>query len=108
MEKNDLICEDIINLLDYCYHSTKEDDLGGLLGAISENIVFADIRADEALYNDMKILLNTAKSDFFIDSLTIAVLEHYQNLYGFKFAKTIDLLKSLNQKQIRQILDKYK
>ena len=108
MEKIDLICEEIINLLDYCYHSTKEDDLGGLLGAISKNIVFADIHADEALYNDMKIIVNTAKNDCFIDSLTIAVLEHYQNLYGFKFAKTIDQIKSLNQKQLKQILSKYK
>lgn len=104
MDKTDFNCEKIIHFLDFCYQSTQENDLGGFLGAISKNIVFADSRADEALYEDMKKIVSENSNDCSIDFITIYLLSRFQDLYEFDFSKTIAWIKSLTPMQMKQIL----
>lgn len=76
-------------LLDVCYSLIPEDDLGGLLGAISPLLLEDGRPMDISIYNDWKKMqtrVGLTKSN--MTKTAYSFLEEYERKYGFDFSKT--------------------
>lgn len=84
-------------LLDRCYTHCREDDLGGLLGALNPQIWADGLPADRADLADWEDPHhdNDLRRDAFIKRV-IAFLQDFGRRYGFDFSRTIVFLKNMD------------
>lgn len=95
-------------ILDQCYNLCQEDDLGGLLGAISPELWEDGKPIDKGVYDDWQDQNNAAylNSQNIINA-TLNFLEFYQDKFGFDFSKTILILQNtVNKEIIEKAIDK--
>lgn len=87
-----LIC---FYILDYCYFINYENDLGGILGAMSPDLMVDGMPIDYAFLINWKKFYNpNIKNNYDIIIQIDAFLEYYEKEYGFCFKETRKLLKS--------------
>lgn len=95
-------------ILDQCYMQCPENDLGGLLGAISPELWEDGMPMDKAVYKDWQeqndiALLNSQN----IVNAVSAFLEFYEIKFGFDFSKTkIVLQNTVDNGMIEKAIDK--
>lgn len=76
-------------LLDMCYNLIPEDDLGGMLGAISPMLWEDGRPMDSSVYNDWKKTLTRVEFNRSnIVKTACSFLEEYERKYGFNFSQT--------------------
>lgn len=95
-------------ILDQCYNQCKEDDLGGILGAISPELWEDGQPADKAIFNDwQKISVSkTVEANAIVERI-YAFLEYYEQEFGFDFFKTKQwLLATANEAVVEKAYDK--
>lgn len=87
-----LIC---FYILDHCYFINYESDLGGILGAMSPDLMADGLPIDKAfIYNWERLNEKQAKNNAEILNKVDSFLDYYEKQYGFSFAETRKLLKS--------------
>ena len=87
-----LICFFVLN---YCYYINYENDLGGILGAMSPELMVDGKPIDTMfLANWRKICSSYTKENKAIILQIDAFLKYYETHYDFKFPKTRKLLKT--------------
>lgn len=84
-------------LLDRCYTHCREDDLGGLLGALNPRIWADGLPADRADLADWEDTHHDddLRRDAFIKRV-IAFLQDFGRRYGFDFSRTIVCLENMD------------
>ena len=82
-------------VLDYCYFINYENDLGGILGAMSPRLM-ADGRPIDTQFfiNWKKLCSSYTKENHAIIMQIDDFLDYYEMHYDFKFPKTRKLLKT--------------
>ena len=86
-------------MLDYCYGIFHEDDVGGMLGALS---LFSDgTPVDLAMYDDWYQISLSSKS--FREKI-LSFLEMYETNYGMDFEKTKAFLLKMTNQEIENII----
>ena len=95
-------------VLDQCYDQCKEDDLGGLLGAISPELREDGLPMDMAIFNAWREKngnKNINRQN--ILNLSYDFLEEYEKRFGFKFTKTKwILMHSFSNMMLDQAIEK--
>lgn len=80
-------------ILDQCYDRCQENDLGGLLGAISPELWGDGRPMDIAVYHDWEDRINT--NDINNQNIIRTIyrfLEDYEKLFGYNFQETKNIL----------------
>lgn len=82
-------------ILDHCYFINYENDLGGILGAMSPDLMIDGKPMDMAfLINWEKICSSYTMCNHTVITQIDSFLEYYETHYGFKFTQTRELLKT--------------
>lgn len=83
-------------ILEKCYFSCLDDDLGGLLGALSPDLWGDGYPADMAILRDWEEgdSNNSEEKDGFVNRI-VSFLRSYSNSYGFDFNKAIEWLQKM-------------
>lgn len=82
-------------ILEYCYFIDYENDLGGILGAMSPDLMSDGMPIDSAFFlNWEKVQKSTDKNGYGIIEQIDDFLDFYEKQYGFSFDKTRKLLKT--------------
>ena len=94
-------------ILDQCYEQCQEDDLGGLLGAISPEIWEDGQPMDKAIFNDWKELsnLDTVHEQNIIEKVS-EFLDYYEKEFGFKFAEAKKWLNKADSQGVKNAISK--
>lgn len=88
-----LIC---FYMLDYCYTKNQENDLGGMLGAMSPDLLLDGMPIDKSFLDDWnRIVSELPDNDMELIHKIDEYLEFYENNFGFVFFKTRKMLRSL-------------
>lgn len=94
-------------ILDQCYFQCEEDDLGGLLGAISPELWADGKPMDMAIFNDWQKKSNPETIDASnIIERTYDFLEYYEKEFGFNFFKTKKCLLTITDKVLEESCNK--
>ena len=80
-------------ILDRCYEICSEDDLGGLLGAISPEL-WGGRPMDWAMYEDWEEYCHGKGKNLDIIQRIYSFLLMYEEQFGFNFSQTRQVLKS--------------
>ena len=95
-------------ILDQAYDQCEEDDLGGLLGAMSPELWGDGQPIDKAIFNNWKKISNPELLNE--DNIIKAVcdfLDYYEKKFGFYLYKTKQWITTMSDKRIiKRALDK--
>ncbi len=82
-------------ILDYCYFINYENDLGGILGVMSPDLLADGKPIDTAVLEYWKkVCPDNPSSDVEIINKVYDFLEFYEDNFGFNFEKTRELIKT--------------
>lgn len=83
-------------ILEKCYFSCLDDDLGGLLGALDSDLWGDGYPADMAILRDWEEGDSnySEEKDDFVNRI-VSFLHSYSNNYGFDFNKSIEWLQKM-------------
>lgn len=82
-------------ILDHCYFIDYEDDLGGILGAMSPDLMLDGLPIDKAFLDDWRKLdKQQPNSNAEILKKVDSFLDYYEKQYDFSFTETRKLLRS--------------
>lgn len=91
-------------VLDYCYSLCKEDDLGGILGAISPDLWCDDTPADKAIVSDWEhICAEPRPTPRRLMEYITQFLLSYEQKYGFCLSETKNTLNTLSGRKIAEL-----
>lgn len=94
-------------ILDQCYEQCQEDDLGGLLGAISPEIWEDGQPMDKAMFNDWKEISSPdTVNEQNIMEKAYDFLDYYEKQFGFNFVKTKQWLNMSNSQIVENAISK--
>lgn len=82
-------------ILDHCYFINFEDDLGGILGIMSPDMLVDGMPIDKAVLEDWNdVCSDYPSSDTEFINKVDEFLKFYVDNFGFNFEKTRELIKS--------------